>query len=672
VIAANVDLEPLAIVGPARSGKTTALLQRLEAARAGGYAAALVAGIEEPAPKRLHALALEVLKESGTPVRLIDDVEAEALFEEAAAPLLAMETELLELQIDPEVPGLRTPERFLVSAFRLARNLAEALIAPDVFLERSLAGATEFYAHPPNFAKPELIAGTKNEHRDSLSVSTDELQRQYRREIDLAKMLAQLFRAYLRLLRERGLATGRDAVAAAVALLNDDGARAVRMRERYRLAFIDDAQDLTAGELALLKGVFGERLDGVTLAGDPNGEMRGAGNHALDAIAKRLELTTAFSPPVAPRVTRPATPREEAAEIAAYVEGLLQDGADPSQVALLLRCADAATRYEEALLEREIPVRLLGDYNLFADRRALDALALLWNVHDPYRHDYLLRTLSNPAVNLSDASVAVLCGEPTERQTVLFDEEPARPPSGVQHRDPMRGVRLARNVLEGERDAALSDLARERVQRWRTLRASWVEAQRTLPFETFARSVWSEGLAREGAPGSARFRAQQSILQRLLERLCTFLSVHPEASLGDLLADAERRAPSSLETCPYLESDGEVAIVDVASARGRSFDHVVIPNARPGAFPRWYAGDAFHFSRRLGMVPRDNAGDAPTARTAKFTYYVHRVKAREHYIERERRIFAYARARARRTLLVTAFGRPTRGITAPEFLEELR
>ncbi len=671
MIVPEVKLEPLAIVGSAGTGKTTALRERIEAARANGYAP-LVAGIDEPAPQRLHALALEILGEAGTPVRLIDDVEAEALFEEAAAPLLAMETELLELQIDPEVQGLRTPERFLESAFRLERNLVEALIPIEEFLERSLTGATEFYAHTPNLAQPGLLSATKNEHRDSLAVSPQELQRQYRREIDLAKLLAQLFRAYERLLRERGCATGRHAVAEAVTLLASDSARAASLRERYRLAFVDDAQDLTPGEATLVQEIFGKSLEGVTLAGNPAGELRGTGCRIFDGISKRAELATPFRPPVQPSFMRLQTQREEAAEIAAHVERLLNDGAKPGEVAILLRSARTATVYEEALLERNVPVNVSGDYNLFADRRALDALALLWNVHDPFRHDYLLRTLSNPAMHLSDASVAVLCGEPSERQIVLFEEEPPSPPSGAHRHDPMRAVRLARNVLEGECDARLPEIAVERVARFRALREGWVASQATLPFEAFVRLVWSQGLAREGEPGSARARAQQEILSQLLSRLSAFLAAHQRAGLGDVLADAERRALSSLESCPLRNRADAVSITSVERARGRGFDHVVIANVRPGAFPPWYAADTFHFSRRLGMVPRDNVGDAPTARTAKFTYYVYRVRARERYNERARRLFDYARSRARRSLLVTAFGRPTRGVSAPEFLEELR
>jgi hypothetical protein len=72
------------------------------------------------------------------------------------------------------------------------------------------------------------------------------------------------------------------------------------------------------------------------------------------------------------------------------------------------------------------------------------------------------------------------------------------------------------------------------------------------------------------------------------------------------------------------------------------------------------------------MIPKENAGEARSARTAKFSYYTFRAKLVQRYNEKERRAFKYALRRAREIALVTASGMPTRGITAPEFLEELR
>ena len=103
----------------------------------------------------------------------------------------------------------------------------------------------------------------------------------------------------------------------------------------------------------------------------------------------------------------------------------------------------------------------------------------------------------------------------------------------------------------------------------------------------------------------------------------------------------------------------------------RRFDHVFVVDARAGAFPPYYVPDAFLFSQTYGMIPKDSAGDAVAARTAKFTWYEHHVKPRAAYVREQRRLFALALARADVSVTVSAGGRPTRGIAAPELAAEV-
>ncbi len=664
-----------AILGAPATGKTTALLERVARARA-VFPSAEPLVIE--ADSALDAYATALLATCGTDVALVDDVAAELAFAQACAPLFALEwEEFARDQLDPEVPGLRTPERFLASAFRLIRRLRDADVAPEAFLSSALRGATEFYAKPPNFADPKLLAATKSSFHDSLDVKPDELARQRLRELDLAKILAKLYQTYVDLVESTGQMTGRDAVIAAGRCLRQDEQRARRLRERHRVAFVDEAQDLTNGQLALLAAIFGEQMPGVTLCGDPSAAISLVRRTQPDVTFARAASSVQLRRELRlPRVetARTSTTREEAPLIVARVAAWLDEGVAPQQIAVLFRSVCHVELYETALLDHDIPTTIAGDANLFEDRRALDALALLWNVHDPFRHDWLLRTLTTRAVGLSDASLAILCSEPADpqRQLFAFEDEPA-PTVRASRWDPRRDLRLGWNVVRGEQDSALEDDAAARVQRFRSLRERWLDALSTLPLEAFARTVWREGLAREGSPGSARAAAQQVVLRRLLARLNEFLRRNPDASLADLLVYAEQRMESDLETCAPLENDGRfVQLLSVEAARGRQFDKVIVANVRPGAFPLWYAPESFLFSPNLGIIPKENSGDARSARTAKFSYYVFRAKASQRYNQGERRAFNYALRRARCDALVTAAGTPTRGITAPEFLEELR
>ena len=502
---------------------------------------------------------------------------------------------------------------------------------------------------------------SKIAYHDSLAVSPAELRRQYRREVDLAKILEKLYARYCDLVATERRLTARDAVALAVGTLRADASRSERLRAAHRFAFVDDAGEATSGEIQLLREIFGADLGGVTLCDAPASAERGAHfalqqQHrspiAIEIACRRLiggESVRAEN--VEPRlfVHRAASRSAEAAFVArARARMARRRNAPGANRRVLFRSIRHVEVYESALLDRDVNVVTGGDANVFADRRALDALALLWNVVDPFRHDWMLRTLGNPALGLSDASLALLCAETPNPQTPLFvfDDDPA-PTARSTRWDPKRDLRLGWNVVRGEQDGALSSAARERLQRFRTLRAGWVNALSELAFEEFARLVWHEGLAREGSAGSARAAAQQFVLKRLLARLAAFSRERGGATADEILEYAQRRAASDLEACEDDDGAEGVRLLSVEAARGREFDRVAIADVRAGAFPRWYSPDAFLYSPRLGMIPKENAGDARASRTAKFSYYTHRNKTREHYNQRERALFAYGLRRAR-------------------------
>lgn len=663
----------LEIAGASRSGKTTALR-----ARAQRYE-------DECGPARLYAnhpcelvvLARTALDAANTPVRTVDEMEARRAFARCAQPLLDLAwPELQKGTIDPEVAALRSPQRFLEAAYRMMRKLRDANIDPQTFLDRSLAGATDFCAKPPNFAHSALIAATKDAYRDSLDVTPQELQRQYRREIDLVKILHRLYADYVASTNASDALCESDAVALALERLRERPSLTDMVRERYTHVFVDEMQEATPAQRALLDAIYGTPLHGVTFAGDAKAatsRFRGARPDIALAGAQRTVRLTHVAAKPALTMHRTKTQADEAAFVAEQILEEIERGVPAEEIAVLFRSSGDVQIYLDALLERDIPAAAAGDVNVFADRRALDAIALLWNVWDPFRHEWLLRTLSGKAMALSDASIAVLCADPPSPQTALFALDLEQAPTARASRwDPKRDVRLGWNVLRGETDVSLNEGARERIVHFRNVRQEWTEAMTALPPAAFVRKVWSEGLASDGLPGSARARAQQHILHHVLRRLLMLQRERPGATLGDLLTDISERAESDCETCDATLDPGFVQMLNIDEARGRSFAFVAIPDARAGSFPRWYVPDAFLWSPTLGMIPRENAGAARASRTAKFSYYLYRTKARDAYNAQERCAFEYALSRARATVLVTACGSPTRGITAPEFLEELR
>lgn len=685
------------LIGASGTGKTTTLLERALAARSTGCESllltpnadsvgALRARLGDASGVRISTFGdfsvwlLGEFEPAKTPLahaRSVDDVGAEARFFDAAEPLLSMTwPEFAQGSLDPEIPGLRMPRRFLEAAFRLIRKLRDANIAPEAFLQTAQVGATTFYAKPPNLASPDLLSYTKDAYRDSLDADGPELARQFRHETHLAKVLAKLYRADIDAQARDGLLTARDAVAQASALLVGNSDFAARVRAGIAAVFVDDAQDLTVGEIALLQAAFGNDLANVTLAGDPDGAtamFAGARpDRAFAPVTERIGFTTPRRAAPTIETHRADTQATEARFVADWIARHLRTGIPARHIAVLFRSVRAVRIYEEALLARNVPVQVAGDVNLYDDPRVLDAMALLWNLHDPFRHDFLLRTLSGPAMALSDASLVTLCGEPPDAQAMLFIDDELPDSQRSSRFDPKRGLRLGWNLLRGEADVHLSPVARERVESFRQKRAGWLDARRSLALPDLARKIWSEGLAALGPADTARSIGQTIVLRRLLHRLEEFARRNPEAILGDFLAEADLRAQSNLEPSERIVDANAVLLASVDAVRGREFSHVVIPNARAGAFPRWYVPDSFLYSPTLGMIAKDNVGDAKASRTAKFSYYLYKAKPRERYNEQERKAFVYAMRRASESLLVTAFGKPTRGLTAPEFLEEVR
>lgn len=702
----------LIVSGLAGTGKTTALIERavgiervLVMSPRFASAQSLRQGLEQHAGAHvctIEELGFEILacamrEMAGKVVNVIDDVDASIIFERAAEPLFLMEwAEFIEAQIDPEVPGLRAPQRFLEAAFRLISKLRDAQMTPAAFLDTALKGAAAFYARPPNFAHPDLLYYTKDSYRDSLDVDAAELKRQYRREVDLAKILEKLYRSYLRLLSTGAHYTGSDAVAEATTLLSSTPQLRADFNERYPLMLVDDAQEMSSGELALLEALRSAGLPDTVLYGDPGsaiGTFSGARPDRVFALkAERIEMDVPYRcPPVIERAARhlsgadafpsasqegrialfrAATQKAEAAFIAEQVIALLEQDVQPGEIAILFRSVASARLYESALLERNVDVQVTGDFNIFTVPDILDALALLWNLYDPFAHDWLLRTLCGPAIALCDASIVTLCNEPESGQDLLFED--LTQAQETRRWDRKRDVRLGWNFVRGDQDAALSATARERVVRFRALRETWTQQWARLSLGSLAAKVFSEGLARKGRPGSARARNQERNIRRLLGRIGDFEARFPDATLADFLEYASARMSTSLEACEEQTDRSIVRIMSISSATGAQFDHVFLPNARAGAFPQYYVPDAFLFSPSLGMIAKENAGEAKAARTAKFTYYMFRAKTRESYNREERRAFVYAMRRARRSLTVTASERPTRGITSPEFLSELQ
>ena len=92
---------------------------------------------------------------------------------------------------------MRWPERFADAALRLIRKLRAGALDPRELHPGRSWGRDAFYGQAAQLRGPDLIIDTPPRYRKALEAGPEELDRQRRRELDLAKILERLYDTYL-------------------------------------------------------------------------------------------------------------------------------------------------------------------------------------------------------------------------------------------------------------------------------------------------------------------------------------------------------------------------------------------------------------------------------------------------------------------------------------------
>ncbi|HVQ57898.1 MAG TPA: PD-(D/E)XK nuclease family protein [Solirubrobacterales bacterium] len=416
--------------------------------------------------------------------------------------------------------------------------------------------------------------------------------------------LASLFAAYEKVRAEVGRGDAHAVAAEAIAALR------ARPEAWERPVFVYGIDDLTGNQLELLaalaaasevalaisferREVFAgrtrllERLrDRVDVAEE---ETTGAqSTHTENPILFHLERNLGEPGPAARgggegegegegvTLLRSAGPRGEAEAVGAAFARLLHDGADPGEIAIVLR--DPARRgplISRALESYGIPTALEAEVPVATTGVGGALIALLEAEHGSGRAGDVLRWLRGPSG--------------------------ARPHS-VDWLE--RAVRRERARTAAEALALWSersDLPRDLTRLREAGPGSWLEELGATVTRMAARFVEGEGDGRPPGPGArAELRVAAEIAGSLAE-----------------LADLGPLAPSPAELIPFLREmrfrlwsgpvGGRVRIADPRRLRALRFDHVLVGSLQDGEFPRRGGGDPFlsdALRESLGLEPR--------------------------------------------------------------------
>lgn len=424
-----------------------------------------------------------------------------------------------------------------------------------------------------------------------------------------------------------------------------------RLRRQYRIALVDEAQDLSPLQHALLEGmgievemrvgdasqsIYGFRqadvelfnesvLRSSTLALSQNFRSRPGVLAFVDTVFAHLWEQGYLR--MLPDPGLDAPPAEclgielwrqrfrDTSQVAEWIEGLILEGEEPGDVAVLVRTSRYAQDLFSKLESRGVPSRIVGGSERFYTRLEVRDLAnALRAIEDPSDDFSLLATLRSPIVGLSLDSIVLLASQKPVAEALESFEPP----------------------LEDDQEPLAKFLDWYSQIRLVGDRISAFEAISTI----FARSDYLPNLARR--PGGRQALAN---VRKLLQLAASRPESSPKEYAAILREVAELRHREG-DAPATNEEDGTVNIMTVHKAKGLEFPVVVLPDTHA---PLCRNRGEVEIDKRLGLL---TASFGPPMVSLFHEWIAERRKDRER--AEELRLLYVGMTRAKRRLCVVA------------------
>ncbi|WP_328739286.1 ATP-dependent helicase [Streptomyces erythrochromogenes] len=616
----------------ARAGITDPDPSPADAAAAGG----------EPRISTYHAFAGQLLKDHGLRIGL-----------EPSSRLLADATRFqLAAKVLRDAPG---PYPSLTKS---VPDLVGDLLALDAELSEHLVDPERLRLH--DTALLDVLAGTRLTNEDLRKVPEA-----VRGRLELLELVGR----YRAAKRSRDLFDFSDQIALSAQLATTRPEVGALLREEFRVVLLDEYQDTSVAQRLLLSGLFGAGSGhAVTAVGDPCQAIygwRGASVANLDDFPEHfphadgtpatrlslsenrrsggrlLDLANGLAAPLRAmhegvEALRPAPGAERAGQVrcallethaqeldwvADSVAHLVRTGTEPREIAVLCRSAGDFAQIQAVLVDRDVPVEVVGLSGLLHLPEVADLVAVCEVLQDPGANASLVRLLIGPRWRIGARDLALL----GRRARLLVGRTPAgadpdeRLAAAVEGVDPAEIVSLA-DALETFLDGAgqtpddlpFSAEARVRfahlAQELRDLRRSLADPL----MDVLHRVLSATGLEVElSASPHALAARRRETLSNFMDVAAGFAALDGEASLLAFLAFL-RTAAQYEKGLDHALPGGEntVKVLTAHKSKGLEWDVVVVPDLCAGSFPKEKAPEAW--TSYAKVLPYALRGDAPT------------------------------------------------------------
>ncbi|NEW76061.1 ATP-dependent helicase [Streptomyces rapamycinicus] len=605
----------------------------------------------EPVISTYHAFAGQLLKDHGLRVGL-----------EPSARLLADATRFqLAARVLRSAPG---PYPALTRPFS---DLVTDLLALDAELAEHLVPTGRLRAYDTELLR--TLEGTRLNNEALRKVPEAARARQE---------LLGLVEAYREEKRRRDLLDFGDQIAHSATLALDHPEVGRILREQFAVVLLDEYQDTSVAQRLLLSGLFGGGTGHpVTAVGDPCQAIygwRGASVANLDDFPEHfphadgrpaerfalsenrrsggrlLDLANGLAAPLramhegvealrpAPGAERDGAVRcallpthaEELAWLADSIAHLVRTGTLPGEIAVLCRTAGDFAQIQGALVERDVPVEVVGLSGLLHLPEVADLVAVCEVLQDPGANAALVRLLTGPRWRIGPRDLALLGRR--ARALVSYggpdgaeDDPDRRLAEAVEGTDPAEVISLADALdtfLEagGGPDDGLPFSAEARV-RFARLAAELRELRRSLAdplMDVLHRVLATTGLEVElSASPHALAARRRETLGNFLDVAAAFAgreggaAVDGEATLQGFLGFLRTAAQYEKGLDNALPGgENTVKVLTAHKAKGLEWDVVAVPGLVAKQFPSEQSRESWTANAKV--LPHELRGDART------------------------------------------------------------
>jgi DNA helicase-2/ATP-dependent DNA helicase PcrA len=533
-----------------------------------------------------------------------------------------------------------------------------------------------------------------------------------------------------------------DQIALACEIVRAAPAVAASERARYQLVVLDEYQDTGVSQRALLSAIFAE-AHAVTAVGDPNQAIYGwrgasAGNlirfgehfapngpevrtqpmmtsfrctervlDAANAVIEPLAATRSGSveiPALRPAphavaageviVTRTETALDEAHWVADQVAGALREGTKRREIAVLSRRRVDFSRLHRAMVERGIPVEVVGLGGLLAMPEVGDLVALLSVLVNPTANAAAVRLLTGPRWRIGVRDLAALGRRAAwlTRERVPDpddeDDEPDETPVTARLDEVLAAATASIDPVEvpslvdaAESPGQQSAYSAEALARLESFTAE-IRALRRLAgqpiVDLIAEVIRVIGLDVEiGAGDPAVAEARTANIHAFLDVAARFTGLDGDGDLSAFLAYLRAAEDNEDGLDVGMVSDADtVKLMTIHATKGLEWDVVVVPGLVDTVFPAqkarasWVSG-----AHVLPFACRGDAADLPVLvgyENADLKAF--KKQCDDDSMAEERRLAYVAFTRARSRLLLSSYvWSPTRKqpLVVSRFLTEV-